>query len=440
MQDLENDMDDLFQRAADNYPLQPGKGDWESVAKRIMDGDDSPAVIVPVRDKRNKKFIALSLLVLFTLVAGWLIFQNTRIGTNNNSNKTELVKKSQANANNSEADNDNPVISSDEHGSNINDKNNTNDNNKNDNNNIVDNNKSTIRPSYKSSSHINSSVSNGSSFFDNSNTTQTRKGVVNENEIEENGYSNNYFYLPRTEIVESRGISEFNKSSFENLISATLNENPDIPGKNKKQALNIKQKNRGIYIGVVAGPDISKVQSGSFASTGFDAGVLLGFSLNRKLSFETGIMWTKKIYESEGKNFSMDKVRSTMPVGMEIDNLTSRSSFIEIPVKGKYNFAIKNKSDLFVSGGVSAYIMTKEKNIYNVNLNGNREKLSGIYEKDNYCVPAVANISLGYERSVSKNLDIRIEPFLKIPLQGMGVGSLPVTSAGLQLGITSRLK
>ena len=440
MQHLENDMDDLFQRAADNYPLQPGKGDWESVAKRISDGDDSPAVIAPVRDKRNKKFIALSLLLLFTLVAGWLIFQNTRTGTNNNSNKTELVKKSEANPNNSEADNDNPVISSDEPGSNINDKNNIDDKNKSDKNYKDDNNKSTIRPSYKSSSHINSSVSNSSFFLDNSNTTQIRKGVVNEDAIEENSYSNNYFYLPPTGIVESTGISEFNKSSFENLISAILNENPDVSGKNNNQALNIKQKNKGVYIGVVAGPDFSKVQSGSFANTGFDAGVLLGFSINRKFSFETGIMWTKKIYESEGKNFSMDKVRSTMPVGMEIDNLTSHSSFIEIPVKGKYNFAIKNKSDLFVSGGVSAYIMTKEKNIYNVNLNGNQEKLSGVYEKDNYCMPAVANVSIGYEHSVSKNLNIRVEPFLKIPLQGMGVGSLPVTSAGLQIGITGRLK
>ena len=30
-------MDDLFQRAAENYPLQSGKGDWENIAKRIAD-------------------------------------------------------------------------------------------------------------------------------------------------------------------------------------------------------------------------------------------------------------------------------------------------------------------------------------------------------------------------------------------------------------------
>ncbi len=37
MQHLGNDMDDLFQRAAENYPLEQGAGDWEGIAKRIAD-------------------------------------------------------------------------------------------------------------------------------------------------------------------------------------------------------------------------------------------------------------------------------------------------------------------------------------------------------------------------------------------------------------------
>ena len=129
-----------------------------------------------------------------------------------------------------------------------------------------------------------------------------------------------------------------------------------------------------------------------------------------------------------------------MPSGMIINNLKSNCSVIEIPLKAKYDFISKTNFDLFVSGGVSSYIITKEKNVYNVTLNGSQEKLLGVYKKNNYGLPAVANISIGYEHSISKNLNIRIEPYLKIPLQGMGVGSLHVTSAGLQLGITGWFK
>ena len=69
-----------------------------------------------------------------------------------------------------------------------------------------------------------------------------------------------------------------------------------------------------------------------------------------------------------------------------------------------------------------------------------QEKVLGVYEKNSYGLPAVANVSVGYEHKISKTFDIRIEPFLKIPLQGIGVGNLRVTSAGLQIGITGRLK
>ena len=37
MQDIDNDMDDLFQRAAENYPLRVDNGDWESIARKIAD-------------------------------------------------------------------------------------------------------------------------------------------------------------------------------------------------------------------------------------------------------------------------------------------------------------------------------------------------------------------------------------------------------------------
>ena len=162
--------------------------------------------------------------------------------------------------------------------------------------------------------------------------------------------------------------------------------------------------------------------------------------MNTRLSFETGIIWNKKSYSSEGKNFSMDKVGSAMPAGMIINDLESRSSLIEIPVKAKYDFFRKRNSNFFIAGGVSSYIMTTEKNKYNVTMNGTHEKVSGVYEKNNYGIPAVANFSFGFEQSISRIVNIRVEPFLKVPLRGMGVGRLPVTSAGLQVGITSRLK
>ena len=182
------------------------------------------------------------------------------------------------------------------------------------------------------------------------------------------------------------------------------------------------------------------MESGSFNKAGFAAGLIIGFRVSPNLSVETGIIWNKKNYVSDGRNFNMAKVSSAMPAGMVIDNLESHSSVSEIPIKVRYDFINKRNSFFFASGGVSSYMMTKEKNMYNVTMNGSQEKMTGVYNKNDYELPAVANISIGYEHSLFKQLEIRIEPFLKIPLRGIGVGSLPVTSAGLQVAITGQLK
>ncbi len=444
MQHLENDMDDLFQRAAENYPLQAGKGDWESIAKRISHNEDTTQIIPPVRNKRNKKFIALFLL-LFMLAGSWLVFQNTYISNPNHLKEAELKEKARNNSFNAEIKNDKPEISSKEKLSGINE------------NNQVDNYQKEITPfSSQGLAHGNSRIDKN--IFHSKNITSPQNHASQfSTGLTDNNNSNNYFSVPQIskqgpgkemtknqENISNR-ILEFNISAEKDvvIIPANIhlreNHNPDILEKEKKE-LTANKKKRGTYISLIAAPDFSKVGSGSFTHTGFDVGLLLGWRLHRKLSFETGILWNKKNYNSEGKNFNMDKIRSTMPPGMVINNLKSQSSLIEIPLKIKYDFISKSNYGFFIAGGVSAYIMTKEVNTYNVTYNGSHDKLLRVYKKNNYGLPAVADLSLGYERSVSKNFNIRIEPFLKIPLQGMGVGSLSVTSAGLQLGITGRLK
>ncbi len=191
---------------------------------------------------------------------------------------------------------------------------------------------------------------------------------------------------------------------------------------------------------MITGLDFSKVASGAFGNTGYDAGFIVGYKFQLKFSIETGLLVNNKNYNSAGKDFNMDKIGPAMPSGMVIENINSHSSLLEIPVKVKYNFIHKAASNFFIAGGASAYIMTKEKNMYDATVNGTQEKIMGIYNRNNYGLPAVANISIGYEHKISDLLNVRVEPFLKIPLQGMGVGSLSVTSAGLQVGITGGLR
>jgi hypothetical protein len=52
---------------------------------------------------------------------------------------------------------------------------------------------------------------------------------------------------------------------------------------------------------------------------------------------------------------------------------------------------------------------------------------------------SIVNLSMGYTHRVGKNTDIRLEPYAKLPISGVGVGKLSMFSAGVHVGVTRKL-
>ena len=194
----------------------------------------------------------------------------------------------------------------------------------------------------------------------------------------------------------------------------------------------------GIYLGPVSAIDFSYVKSSAINHAGYAIGFIAGYKFNERFDVETGLIFNKRNYNSDGRHFNMEKVRDAMPVAMQINSLYTTSSIIEIPIKFKFHLLWMKKSTLSASAGMSAYLITAQQNDYDASMYGNNEQFTGMYTKNEFLLPAVLNLGLGYEYSISDRLNIGAEPFLKIPLRGMGIGNLPVTSAGVQLSVTRR--
>jgi hypothetical protein len=47
----------------------------------------------------------------------------------------------------------------------------------------------------------------------------------------------------------------------------------------------------------------------------------------------------------------------------------------------------------------------------------------------------ILNVSAGYERALSKSWSIQAEPFIKVPLSGVGFGDMDISSYGILVGI-----
>ncbi|MEO6488377.1 MAG: outer membrane beta-barrel protein [Ferruginibacter sp.] len=422
MQHVDYDMDDLYKRAAENYHLEKPDWDWNSVKSRLTDDPADNVIVAPVMKKRIRTGVIAILLFLllstsfifYTLqsditvahfneaVTGAIPLTNDKYFENNSSsvvtgtsNRLPDTFIEQAKMHNG-----------------------------------------TNEIGVDGSPHTQSIIKATGDNHDVGKGNKVSIHAQDDSEIgdismNEGTLTNTYIGPSGKNILIEKLTTK--KKSMDQLAGL-------IPQNVVSEQIGRKKKNKsGFYIGLAAGVDFSKVKSRPYRP-GFNGGILGGYSINSKLSVEIGLFEVTKHYSSEGKYFNMDKMNGSMPSGMIINNLESKSKMVEIPFKAKYNIIHKTNIDLFVSAGTSFYIMTSEHNKYNVTYNGGQEKMTADYKKNSYKFPATANISMGYQHTVSKQIDLRIEPFLRIPLQGIGIGSLPVASTGIHAGIIRRLK
>ena len=74
MRDINDDMDDLFRRAANNYPLNTNSSDWNKVQSAMQFSEKEMA---PVKSKKKyRRFFWLLLLLPFAFAIEKYGFQN----------------------------------------------------------------------------------------------------------------------------------------------------------------------------------------------------------------------------------------------------------------------------------------------------------------------------------------------------------------------------
>ena len=193
-------------------------------------------------------------------------------------------------------------------------------------------------------------------------------------------------------------------------------------------------KTKGLYIGIAAGLDISTVKFNEVNKIGHTIAMVAGYRLNNHWSIESGFMWDTKHYYSPGEYF--DKSRTDIPQDDYIHFLNGTCKMIEVPLNVKYDFKSKKSSGFFVAAGLSSYFMKKENYEYHATYNGDYYVGHKEYKNSTNNLFSVVNINGGYQFIFKNNNSLRIEPYIKIPLSGLGIGNLPFGSAGISAAFT----
>lgn len=466
-----DDMDELMRRAAEEYPLKTGPGDWNAVKKAL----DAEAPPMPGRKKDNRRFLWLLLLLPLGLICNrYLGFapgsddayterkapvpslspsdNDAQLKQNATPKITDRQQESRpetgqpsivqpgtpgASADQPLADKEQVRRSSDESP-------------------IF--NKNTIRQQQPSERKATTATAK----------SRTTKPVLNPSTREAEGAENTYARKEKESSSTAREVTppattdavakENAVSPLEKYPSAdtaavqeqpkeTVTEQPAAAtpiapdstatavATNEKAA---KKKDKRFYLGLLAAGDATTIRFQKVDHMGTGYGALAGYELNDKWSIEAGVLSVKKEYYTHGRHFNTSKIY--MPQNSEITSVEGNCRMIEIPVAVKYNFS-SGRNSWFGTAGISSYLMKAEhySYVYYYPLTGQSVERYRSYSSSSNHFIASALLSGGYQFRLGRHSTFRLEPYVKIPLKGLGIGSLPLFSTGLQAGFTRKL-
>jgi hypothetical protein len=194
------------------------------------------------------------------------------------------------------------------------------------------------------------------------------------------------------------------------------------------------QAQKYFYFGLAAGPDYSTVKFQAIKHTGFSIGAVFGVYMGHGISVESGLLYTAKKYYSSGSHFKPIYIG---PVDRpDFKSVNTDGSFVEIPLLLRVNLANRKRYNFFVSGGLSSYFTTKEKNEITFHRQSGEEIRHRDSDEPCNNIFSIFHLSAGYELKLNAKNAFRFEPYLKLPLSGIGEGGLPVTSSGIYINFT----
>jgi hypothetical protein len=216
------------------------------------------------------------------------------------------------------------------------------------------------------------------------------------------------------------------------------------PGNKVEDIIHLHKKNtrslntdRSLQIGVSFAPEFSEVKHTNYANrlgTGF--GITLGYQIMNRLSINSGLIYSHKYYQANDQSFHLTSNLS--PQGLRIEYVNGSLKMFEIPLNLRYDISTKENSTFFVNAGISSYIMQKQNYLYYCH-RYNGFGPGGWYKQDydvqqNFWFSTI-NLSAGFETGLSRSMSLQVDPYIKIPVKGVGIGNVQLSSYGVNFAI-----
>lgn len=218
----------------------------------------------------------------------------------------------------------------------------------------------------------------------------------------------------------------------QHLITASpihVSHTPYITTENQSSPTSGMQS-RGWTLGIIAAPDLSGTQPfhGKLSS---NLGLMATYHLDGRLSISAGVLYAKKLYQADFADYrpaGSPGYSQYTPIAVDAD-----CDVLDIPLNINVDLARQHRATWFASTGISSYLMLKEAYDYSYPPHEYGDLKQLTLHNQNRHIFGVANLSVGYRRQLGGAVSVTVQPFVKVPLTGIGNGKLKLYSSGVAI-------
>jgi hypothetical protein len=191
-------------------------------------------------------------------------------------------------------------------------------------------------------------------------------------------------------------------------------------------------QNNGLVLSLMAAPDVSTAKQNMSSKLSSNVGLLATYSLTKKISFTSGAIYSRKLYNSGG-TAPTGNGYATPGTAWQVD---ADCNVLDIPINANYKVYNKKKLSVSLNAGLSSYFMLKEKYQFITGDSGPNQKVSNLeINNQNQHLFGIANVSVSFDREISRGVSIGVAPFMKLPLTGIGYGDASLKSMGVSFSL-----
>ncbi len=201
---------------------------------------------------------------------------------------------------------------------------------------------------------------------------------------------------------------------------------------------------RGLSVILIYSPDYTGVHLNGFSKPGFNIGALLEYRLSRRWSVQAGVIRSRKLY---GANASDYKWPTGWKLTLPFNAVVGGCDILDIPLNVRFDVLEGKKTvgqtgrpnRLFVTVGATTYIMQHEvyDYIYPDPTDPRIQFWTWKGQSGRYNF-SEANVSVGFERPLSRRWSVQAEPFMKVPIERVGFFKVNLISTGVFFGLRYR--